>query len=446
MKYKNQNHLLMTIFLPILAISLIIISSNIYFLLNLSINQKNTSINQEKLLLEFKKSCLQKSLIFIDDSNPNYNWNKTASDFDWCSGKGTVEDPFIIKDVILNAQNSGCCILIKHSSVYFRIENCIILNSSFGALINDKAEFLPWNVIAGIVLEDVKNGIILNNEISNNNGIGLFMLNSDNNEISGNKINNNKDGIVKLYSNFNNITENQISNNLEDGINLILCNFNIISGNSINDNKNGIILYFSNNNTISGNNLIGNEVFIYEESCIGNVIQDNIYWEEVGDEEDEIPGVPLQDYVILLLIAASVGVAGGLSVGIVVQRRRTALPVVIPLKKGLKGKQTLVPPIVDAKEYQPDMTRINLNGDTTIKKIKEDESFLTREAIEQLKQKEKRYEAVKELKKEKLHDILIDNGKTQQNLTIIEPPEQGPTKKGNSNKKFTKNGEIGKKS
>ena len=173
MKYKIQNHFLRARIVPLLAISLIIISLSIYFILILNINQGNNYLNQEEILLDFDKSCDPKSLIFIDDSNPCYNWNKTAHDNYWCSGQGTAEDPFIIKDLILNAENSGSCIIIKHSSVHFRIENCILLNSSSGELMNDNLDLLPWNVKAGIILEDVQNGIILNNNISNNHELGF---------------------------------------------------------------------------------------------------------------------------------------------------------------------------------------------------------------------------------------------------------------------------------
>jgi len=30
------------------------------------------------------------SPIFIDDSDPNYNWRKTAAESDWCSGSGLI--------------------------------------------------------------------------------------------------------------------------------------------------------------------------------------------------------------------------------------------------------------------------------------------------------------------------------------------------------------------
>jgi len=441
MKYKNQNHLLSKLFMSVLAFSLVFITPIIWSSFISSYIEADESDYEEKPLSHVRNSCIPKSIIYIDDNNPNYNWNKTASENEWCSGQGTREDPYIIRNLILNAQNSGCCIIIMCSSIFFRIENCTVLNSSFGSLLNMRADLIPWNVRAGIILDNVENGIIINNSISQNNGFGLFIINSDKNEISENKINNNKDGVVMLYSNFNNITGNKISNNIEDGINLIFCDFNNIISNSINGNKNGIILYFSNFNTISGNNLIENEVFIFKESCSGNIIHNNIFWEDIPDEEDGIPTVPPFNYIPFLILAALIGMAGGLSVGIVVQRHKIPPPAGLPPKKGLKGKQMLVPPIVDAKEYRPDMTRINLNGNETIKKIKEEDSFLRRESMEQLRKKEKRYEAAKELKKEKLHEILNNNDKTEKNLTIIDPPGKEGKKKVNSEKGIAKKGD-----
>ena len=436
MKNKNQNHLLFIEVIPIFTISLIFIIPNLGLFFNTHGFQRNDITYQNISLLNSGDPYTLTSPISIDNSNPNYNWNKTAFENDWCSGQGTAEDPYIIRNIIIDGLNSDSCISIRDSFVHFRIENCSIFNASIGSLLNIKA---------GIKLENVKNGVIVNNEISNNNGTGLFGFNCDNNNISGNTINNNKNGISMLFCESNNIIGNEIRNQSEDGINFLFCDFNKISENSINGNKNGIIFYFSNNNTISENNLIGNDVFIYEELCKGNIIQNNIYWEEIPEEEDEIPTAIPQDLTLLILLAAIIGVAGGLSVGIVVQSHRNPPMAGLLPKKTLKGKQMLIPPIVDAKEYRPDMSRINLNADETIKKIKDEDSFLTREAIEQLRQKEKRYEAVKEVKKEKLHEILNNHEKPEQKLTIIESPDQIPKNKESSNKRITKKVVNGKK-
>jgi hypothetical protein len=35
------------------------------------------------------------SPILIDDSNPTMNWSYTSSHYDWCSGSGTWNDPYM---------------------------------------------------------------------------------------------------------------------------------------------------------------------------------------------------------------------------------------------------------------------------------------------------------------------------------------------------------------
>ena len=70
MKYKNQNQFLLTNLVPILVISLTIISLNTRFFLNLSSVQKIEIINQEGWFLNANCGGCPKSLIFIDDSDP----------------------------------------------------------------------------------------------------------------------------------------------------------------------------------------------------------------------------------------------------------------------------------------------------------------------------------------------------------------------------------------
>ena len=67
--------------------------------------------------------------IFIDDDDPSYNWAITAATKDWCSGSGTWIDPYLIENVTINGQNSGSCIFIRGSSVFFVIKNCSLSNS-----------------------------------------------------------------------------------------------------------------------------------------------------------------------------------------------------------------------------------------------------------------------------------------------------------------------------
>ena len=77
------------------------------------------------------------SPIYIDDTNPNFNWSKTAADNDWCSGSGTFSDPYVIENVTIDGQTTDNCIEIRNSFVYFVLRNITIFNGQIGiSLIN----------------------------------------------------------------------------------------------------------------------------------------------------------------------------------------------------------------------------------------------------------------------------------------------------------------------
>jgi parallel beta-helix repeat protein len=108
-----------------------------------------------------------------------------------CSGSGIFNDPYVIKDLVIDGEGSGSCILIENSKVYFRIENCTVFNS-------DK----------GIELNNVNNGSIFINNCSYNNGWGIHLIGNSNN-ISNNYISNNyQAGIYVYYSYYNTILNN----------------------------------------------------------------------------------------------------------------------------------------------------------------------------------------------------------------------------------------------
>ncbi len=77
----------------------------------------------------------------------NSGWSnaKTAG---ICTGSGTYSDPYVIKDLVINAGGSGSGILIENSDVYFKIENCTVYNSGGS----------PGSSNAGIRLNNVENG------------------------------------------------------------------------------------------------------------------------------------------------------------------------------------------------------------------------------------------------------------------------------------------------
>ena len=114
---------------------------------------------------------LTSSTIFIDDSDPNYNWSKMAIENDWISGLGTWDDPYRIENVTLIGNNTASGIKIQNSyNVYFVINNCSVSNSTLG-----------------IELINVNNGTVENNDINNNTDMGISLQNCKNITIENNQ-------------------------------------------------------------------------------------------------------------------------------------------------------------------------------------------------------------------------------------------------------------------
>jgi len=212
--------------------------------------------------------------IIDDNGNGNFTWVQASNQLAWVYGSGTYSDPYVIEDLIIDGLNSGSCILIENSIVYFKIENCSISNS--GSAFYD----------AGIQLQSVSNGTLINNNASNNNNFGIMLYKSDNNTISGNTVYNNEYGISLNTSDNNNVSGNIANNNNQYGIYLNPSENNTIIGNTINNNDQyGIYLKQSNNTIVSGNFLEGNLLgAYYEEDCINN----NFNWNVINDTTDMI--------------------------------------------------------------------------------------------------------------------------------------------------------------
>ncbi len=175
--------------------------------------------------------------IFIDDQDPNYNWSETANNNEWCSGLGTIEKPYLIENV------SDVGIKIVNSRAHFIIKNCSIINS---------------NGVVGISLNNVTNGLIINNNCSNKHK-GILLRDCHNNTILENHLFNNiEDGIFLQNSNFTKILGNNISYSMQ-GITLeAICKNNTISLNKIAEcGYEGIDLSYGNSsyNLISDNEI-----------------------------------------------------------------------------------------------------------------------------------------------------------------------------------------------
>jgi len=233
---------------------------------------KNTKIN----LKTAEYWVLTGFPILIDDSDITKNWSYTASTYDWCSGSGTLNDPYTIENVTIDGQDAGVnCISIKNSkSSYFVIKNCTLINS--GSSVDS----------VGIRLEGVNNGLLKNNTIDNC-GSGIYLLhNSDWNILLENIAKNNVFGI-RLWDECdnNNLTENDATHNSYSGIHLLYeCDYNNITRNIVKfngannqDDKNGLRLGSSSYNNVIENEITNNMrigLDIYENS-VGNFIFNN---------------------------------------------------------------------------------------------------------------------------------------------------------------------------
>ena len=169
--------------------------------------------------------------IYINDSDPGYNWSKTAADNDWVSGSGSWGDPYLIENVSIDSVFEGSGIYIVDSNVPFIIRNCTILSADSGPI--------SFYEGSGIILSNVSHASILNNKCFNNERYGITLIKSSNNTISYNTISNNgQTGISLRDSSNNNIFEGNILNyNHDQSIGIYKSNFNNFTGNIINEYK-----------------------------------------------------------------------------------------------------------------------------------------------------------------------------------------------------------------
>ncbi len=179
------------------------------------------------------------SSIYIDDSNPSNNWSYTALNYDWCSGSGSWNDPYIIENVTIDGPPTANCLDIRNSDVYFIIRNCSLRNTNG----------------AGMNLRETSNGFILDNNISRGSyGIRLYKNSNNNNTLIGNLIKDASNGISVEDSNHNIILGNIVEDG-SDAIHLDNSNHSIISGNIIKNSRWYGMNVGGKNNIISENNL-----------------------------------------------------------------------------------------------------------------------------------------------------------------------------------------------
>lgn len=221
-----------------------------------------------------------------------------------------------------------------------------LINSNHNTVIGNTANYSGEG---GIHLYKCDNNVISRNTANNSEGgIAILLSNCDNNIISENTANNvgtppwidellTNDGIGIINSENNIIIGNILNDNGRAGISLVSSAGNTISGNILKNNGYGIWLRWSNShnvisdntirgnkyrgvyltddsnyNIISGNTLSGNGICIEEYGCTGN-----IYW---NNGLCIYIGAPYFEILIYSVIAAIIFVAVVLAE---IQRRKT---------------------------------------------------------------------------------------------------------------------------
>ena len=202
-----------------------------------------SSIHIDQVIDNNEDEFTDNAIIYINDQIPKYSWKTVNSTYYWCTGSGTQEDPYVIRDIILNGNGYGVNgIVIWNSSAYFILYNCNITLCRYHG--------------CGIRLINVNNGVVKEN-ILEDNDYGIFAYNCFNVNITMNDIlKNHYQGIMVTGSPEKEcsdvyIYQNRIENNGWTGIDLWDCRNICITKNRIRDCGEGINMNRANENLIT---------------------------------------------------------------------------------------------------------------------------------------------------------------------------------------------------
>ncbi len=262
---------------PKIALLIVFLFPSLFFVPSLFVNDPSA-----KNMDSIRSSAPLGYNIHIDG-----NWTYTEGNNSWCTGAGTSGDPYVIQDIEIDA-NGGFGILIGNTTEYFRIENVVIYDSGSPA------------ANSSIVLDNVDNGHLLWNDLSDSAYCGIQMNDCNNFVIEHNTINNNGNrGMNVLYCTNIEIRHNILIGNGQYGINHYYSDVCEIWNNSfsgIGGQNYGVYVYHSDDNIIRNNTFTNHNSYGY----YGVVdVRSNVTNNEFIDNAGGIFGLISQDSDIM---------------------------------------------------------------------------------------------------------------------------------------------------
>ncbi|MFX1398811.1 MAG: nitrous oxide reductase family maturation protein NosD [Promethearchaeota archaeon] len=250
----------------------------LFFQFPIEPNRCTNLYNQEE-----ENPFLVKTSYFNNSCGPinisgNAGWEALAAN-PWCTKVGGV---YFLENLTINGGGSANCIEISNSTVSFVIRNCTLFNAGAG---------YP-DPKAGIRLNNVSNGQLIENNCSNN-FLGIFLKVSTTGScqdisIVRNYLSNNQFGLCFTTNATNNfVAENTILNNSLSGIFLSNnCSGNMFRNNEIAEGSFGIVIsVYSPDNTVYDNEIYDMSIagISIVSNCNNNVISTNeIYNNQYG--------------------------------------------------------------------------------------------------------------------------------------------------------------------
>lgn len=196
----------------------------------------------------------------------NFAWESLTS-YSWCSGNGTLTDPYIIENITINGLNSGICLSITSTTVYFIVKNSRFYNAGTG--FGD----------CGIKIDFVINGKLINNNCSGGNYDGIYIIRSSNIKISNNNASYNEyNGINIIWSTNITVSDNEMNHNGNSGIALNgYSDYNISNNIIIYNDEVGLEVRDVDNSTFVENSISNNDDYAFHFThCNNSKIFENV--------------------------------------------------------------------------------------------------------------------------------------------------------------------------